>query len=163
MSMAVAISALVSAYTAVRIQLASTRTSVDTHAPLLTDDSAAATCLRSSRVTRRTKTFVSRARMFFLHVAPHVFVELFYFLRSGCPLGKDRSVNIFLGIPASFAHDYRIAFLVPLQDRAGADTEFSSHFRWNRYLTLSGNLRLRYCHTSNYRGNGSPSIKRYAA
>src|SRR5262245_38396600 len=56
MSMAVAISALVSAYTAVRIQLASTRTSVDTHAPLLTDDSAAATCLRSSRVTRRTKT-----------------------------------------------------------------------------------------------------------
>src|SRR5262249_58007206 len=57
-------------------------------------------------------------------------------------------------IPASFADDDRIAFLVPLQDRARADTEFSSHFRWNRYLTLSGNLRLRYCHMSNYHGNG---------
>src|SRR5215510_15579919 len=134
MSMAVAISALVSAYTAVRTQVASTRTSVDTHAPLLTNDSAAATCFRSSRVTRRTRTFVSTARMFFLHIAPHAFIELFHPLRSRYPLDKDCPMNVFRRIPAGFAYDHGVAFLLPFQHGARADTEFSSHFYRNGNL-----------------------------
>src|SRR5918999_3007788 len=112
MSMAIAISASVRLYTAVRAHVASTRTKVVTHAPLLTNDSAAATCFRSSRVTRRTRTLVSTARMFFLHVASHAFIEVFYFLRSRYPLRKDCPMNVFRRIPAGFAHDDGVAFLL---------------------------------------------------
>src|SRR3990172_1681939 len=107
------------------------RTSVDTHAPLLTNDSAAATCFRSSRVTRRTKTLVSTACLVFLHITPHAFIELFYLLRSRCLLPKDCPMNVFRRIPAGFAYDDGVAFLLPFQHRARADTEFSLHFHQN--------------------------------
>src|SRR5919109_4025123 len=107
------------------------RTSVGTHAPLLTNDSAAVTCLRSSRVTRRTRTLVSTARMFFLHIAPHALIELFNLLGGGCPLRKDRAMNVLRRIPAGFAYDHGVAFFIPFQHRARADTELSSHFHRN--------------------------------
>jgi hypothetical protein len=107
------------------------RTSVDTHAPLLTNDSATAVCFRSSRVIRRIKTLVSTARMFFLYELPHSLIELFKVFNSGFSLREDRAVNVFRRIPAGFANDDSVPFLVPFQNRAWADTEFSSHFGWN--------------------------------
>jgi len=85
---------------------------------------------------------VSTARMFFLYVLPHAFVELLQLFHSGFFLRKDRAVNVFRRIPAGFANDNGIPFLVPFQNGARADAEFSPHFRWNRNLPLSGNFRL---------------------
>jgi hypothetical protein len=78
--------------------------------------------------------------MFFLHIPAQAFVELLELSYRGFCLEKDRVVNLFLGVPAGFAHDDGIAFLVPFQDRARADAEFSSHFRRNRNLPLSGDF-----------------------
>src|SRR5206468_12907929 len=113
---AVDISSRVSSYTAARTHTASIRTSVDTHAPLLTKDLAAATCFRSSRVIRCTRTLVSMVCMFFLHIPLHAFIELFHLLRGGRSLGKDCSVNILRRIPTGFPHDHCVAFLIPFQD-----------------------------------------------
>src|SRR4030095_52043 len=116
MSMAVDMCARVGLYTAVRTHVASMRTSVDTHAPLLTNNSAAATCFRPSRVIRRTRTLVSTARMFFLHIAPDAFVELFYLLRSRYPLRKDCPINVFRRIPVGFAYDHGFDLPPPFRD-----------------------------------------------
>jgi len=75
--MAVATSVWLSSYTAERTHVASMSTSVDTHAPLLTHASAGPTCLRSPRVTRRTRTLLSTARVFLLYIAPHTLIEIF--------------------------------------------------------------------------------------
>jgi hypothetical protein len=55
-------------------------------------------------------------------------------------LGKDRAVNFFRSIPAGFAHDDGVAFLMPFQDRARPDAEFSPHFRRNGNLPLRGDF-----------------------
>jgi hypothetical protein len=103
-------------------------------------DSAAATCFWSSRVTRRTKTFVSTARMLVFHVAQDAFIEVSQLPRLRSAFGKDRSVDILRGVPTGFANDDCIAFLIPFQNRAWTDTELSSHFGGNRNLTLGCNL-----------------------
>src|SRR5262249_52731743 len=114
MSTAVATSLASSAYTAVRTQTASTSARCGTQAPLATNASAAFTCFASSRVTRRTSTFVSTARMALSHVPPDALPQLVESLGLGWPLRKHRpALYPHCDTPRSAANDL-LAALLPL-------------------------------------------------
>jgi len=65
---AVAMAPASRSYAAPRSHVVSASTRCETHAPLVTKASAAASCLESSRVIKRTRTLVSTASMLGLHV-----------------------------------------------------------------------------------------------
>src|SRR6266542_1208285 len=109
-------------YTSLSTHMASTSTRCETHAPRATNASAAATCFASSRVTRRTSTFVSAARMAPLDVPPHTLFHLGDRPGPGRPR-KQRLMNLGRGERARATDNDLLAILVPLQDRARPDTE----------------------------------------
>jgi hypothetical protein len=59
---------------------------------------------------------------------------------------EDSLVEIRGREPSDAPDDDPVALLVPFQRGAWADAEFSPDRRWNRYLALSGETRMRDCH-----------------
>ncbi len=58
---------------------------------------------------------------------------LFHLVQSAPTRGALREqgpVDILRSVTASPANNDRLTFLIPLQNRAGADSEFSTHFEW---------------------------------
>src|SRR4029453_1920827 len=140
-STAVAIAGASSSYTDVSTHTASTRTTCDTHAPRATNDSAADTRVGSSRATRRTRTFVSTARMAPLRVGPKTLPELGQ-ASTARRLGEKRRVQIGRCEPPDAPKQYPLAFLMPLEGGPRADAKLPTHFRGNRDLTLCSQARL---------------------
>jgi hypothetical protein len=95
---------------------------------LVTNDSAADNLLSVVARDQTDHDVVSTGRMFFLDIAPHAFIELFYLLRSRCFAREDRPVNVFRRLPASFAHYHGVAFFFPFEHRARANTQFRRTF-----------------------------------
>src|SRR5713101_6324734 len=129
-------------YTELSTHVASTSTRCETHAPRATKVSAAATCFASSRVTSRTSTFVSTARMAPLHVRAHAG---FHLLDAAGPRGALREqgpMEVFGGIAPGAANDDFLALLVPFQDRARADPELLPHFHRDGDLPLYRDFRV---------------------
>src|SRR5262249_49570912 len=120
---------------------ASTRTRCDTHAPRTTNDSAADTCFGSSRATRRTRTFVSTARMASLRVGLEALPELG---QAPTPrrLGEEGLVQIGRCEPTDAPNDYLLALLMPLEGRPWANAKLPSNRGRDRDLTLRGEARL---------------------
>src|SRR5687767_6612127 len=145
MSIASASSVAPTSYTELNTQVAFISTRCETHAPPSTKTSAALACLASSRVTSRTSTFVSTARMPALHVAPDAFLQLFQGLGHGAP-GKQHPVDV-LGAVAPRATDHDLAvFLVPFQHGAGTDTQPLADLGRNRDLSLRSQARMSQGH-----------------
>src|SRR5438874_2265409 len=112
----------------------------DAHTPLRIKASAADTCWTSSRVMRRTRTFVSMACMLFTHVLSDAFLQLLQGPRFG-RLREERSMDIFERVLADAPdHDF-VAFLFPLQDGAWADPELAANLSRNGDLALRCDFR----------------------
>src|SRR5262249_26227883 len=156
MSTAVATSLASSAYTAVRTQTASTSARCGTQAPLATNASAALTCFASSRVTRRTSTFVSTARMALSHVPPDALPQLVESLGLGWPLRKHRPVHVLRRETPGSADNDLLAVLVPLEYGAWPDTELPTYLRRYGYLPLGGHLGVRKSHVDVLPGSCNP-------
>jgi hypothetical protein len=107
--------------------------------------SAATTCLVSSRVTSRTRAFVSTARTAPPDVAADALLHLGDRARSRRP-GKERPMNVLGRVPPCFSDDDLPPFVIPLQDRARTHTEPLPDLRRNRDLSLCCELRVGECH-----------------
>src|SRR5574341_1402264 len=153
-STAVAIAGASSSYTDVSTHTASTRTTCDTHAPRATNDSAADTCFGSSRATRRTRMFVSTARMAPLRVGLKALPELG---QAPTPrrLGEECLVQIGGCELADAPNHYLLALLMPLDGRPRANPKLPSNCRRYRDLALRGQARLG--------GRHSKSLPRYCS
>src|ERR1044071_4463170 len=129
-------------YAAARTQGVSASTTWDTHTPFETNSSAASTCAASSRVSRRTRTFVSIARMLCPDVTTDRFLQLgeraWFWLG-----GEDRAVDVFERVPACAANDDPFPFLFPFEHGTRSDAQFSSNLNRNRDLPLGRDLGLR--------------------
>src|SRR5262245_815447 len=147
MSTAVATSRASSAYTAVRTRTASTSTRWGTQAPPATNASAAFTCFASSRVTRRTSTLVSTARMALSHVPPDAFPQLVESPGLWWPLRKHRPMHVLRRETPGSADNDLFAVLVPLEYGAWPDTELPTDLGRYGYLTLGGHLGVRKSHS----------------
>src|ERR1700722_20011173 len=108
-----------SSYTAVNTHIASARARCETQAPLSTKASAAATCASSSRVISRTSTLVSMARTARFHIAPQPGLHLLDGSGIWGPFREQCAVDVLEAVTSGPGHDYLLAFLVPLHDRAG--------------------------------------------
>src|SRR5579862_1252896 len=108
--------------------MVSMSTRCDTHAPPSTNRSAAAACLASSLVIRRTRTLVSTARMTRPYVAPDAvlqFPQRPRFRRTR----EERLVQVPRRVPSDSPDDHLPAVLVPLDDGARSNAELLPHFR----------------------------------
>src|SRR5436309_15565717 len=94
-----------------------------THQPGATKDSAAAACLASSRVMRRTRTFVSTARMPLPRVAPDTRLELLERLPLWGARGEDRPMDILGGVTPRPADHNCAAVGSRLEDRPRSNTK----------------------------------------
>ena len=119
--------------------------------------SAAATCRGSSRVTRRTRTFVSTARMASLRVSAQASLQF-----SKRPmvrgLREQGLVQVGGGESSQAPNDDPLAVLLPFKRRARTNTELPADGSGNRDLSLSCEPRVRDWHTRHYRGTGT-SVK----
>src|SRR5580693_5646052 len=113
MSRAVASSLGGSAYAELKTHVASISTSSDTHAPPAAKASATATCFASSRVRRRTRTFVSTACMSLPYRARDARLELGERPRRGRPSREERAMHVLRAVPPRAPHDDEAALLVP--------------------------------------------------
>ena len=116
--------------------MVSASTSCETHAPLATNASAAATCAASSRISRRTSTLVSTARMLPSHVGSNARLDVVGFapFRPGgtehcCVYIRRRALPI-------APDDERAVAPLPDQHRTRTDTELPPHLRRHRNLPL---------------------------
>jgi len=112
--MAVEICSALRSYTASRTHTVSASTRCDTQAPPTMNFSAAPTCAASSRATKRTKTFVSTARMPFSAVLS----DTCLYIRGTClsrRLRKECLMDILRAIPSRPTYDDMIVLLVPLK------------------------------------------------
>src|SRR5437870_556960 len=91
---------------------------------------------------RRTRTFVSTARMPFLDVPSNTFFEFAGCTRSPGSVWKHSPMNVFGVVPPGTADNDSFSLFFPLQNGAGTDTQFPADFQWHRGLSLRCNLRL---------------------
>src|ERR1051326_6518222 len=127
MSTTVAISRARSWYTAARTHVASRSTRCETQAPFSTNASAAASCRTSSRVTSRTRTFASTARMPPLYVRPNAPFELSEPPGVRRTFRKHRPVHVLRRESSSTPYDDLLPLLVPFQNGTRSDSELLSH------------------------------------
>ena len=133
----------------------------ETQAPRATKWSAAAACLASSRVMRRSRTLVSIARISRSHSLADALLQF----REGTLLrrsvGEERLVNIQRGELAPASHDDRVSFNFPLNNRPRPHAQSPPDFGGHGNLTLSGELGMSESHASYYHGNlpARPSAK----
>src|SRR4051812_32905474 len=118
MPMAVAMARAESSYTADRTQTVSASTSWETHAPLATKASAAASCLASSRVASRTRTLVSTACMALSHVRAPALFQLLERTRRRLCLTEKCLVHILEAVLAHAPYHDLIPLLRPLEHGA---------------------------------------------
>src|SRR6266545_5447359 len=122
--------------------MVSARTRWETQAPRATQASAAPAWRSSSRVRRRTRRFVSTARMPLPDVGPDPGLQL----REAAPPGRAAREESLMHLgrrePAGPAHDDALPVLAPLDHRTGADPEAAPHLGGDGDLTLRGDARL---------------------
>src|ERR1044071_3424246 len=106
--------------------------------------SAIAICRSSSRMNRRTRTFVSTARILFSDVPPNSFVDLFERVKGRLPVTEDCSMNVLRRVAAGAPDDDFVALFFPFQHRARTDAELPPDLGRNGDLTLCGDFRLRH-------------------
>ena len=109
--------------------------------PLRTNTSAGATCFGSSRVSKRTRRFVSTARIFLAHATADRLLQLFRAFRFRS-IAKESMVDIFRGVPADSSDHDMIVFLFPLEDGTWSDPQLSPNLGGYRDLALRCELRL---------------------
>ncbi len=100
---------------------------------------------KSSLVTRRTKTFVSTARMAPLDVVAPSGLQVRQGVVFRCR-GEDCPMNVFRCVQPDPPDNDLLPFLIPLQNRSRTDSEPSSNLRRHGDLPLCGELRLRDWH-----------------
>src|SRR5215831_18975329 len=107
------------------------------------NSSAARTCARSSRTTKRTRIFVSTARMPLADVRPNGFLHIHrrFFPREFL-LREQRVVDILRGIPSGPTNYHILALFVPLEHRPWPHAELLSNLRRHRDLALRGNFLI---------------------
>src|SRR4051794_18879524 len=107
--------------------------------------SAVRTCEASSRVMRRTSTFVSTACM----LLPKMRSDGRFHFLDRVRLGRgfeNGAMNIFERVFPNLANDESSVVCLPLQNRSRTNSKRATDLSGNGDLTLRGNLRLRKCH-----------------
>src|SRR5438876_1545126 len=94
---------------------------------------------------RRTRTFVSMARMFGPDVTPDRLFQLIELPGFWLP-GKHRPMDVFERVPACTPNNHALAVFFPFENCAGPDTELAANLGWHRDLTLRGDFGLRSSH-----------------
>src|SRR5688572_24777317 len=137
-AMAVAIARGGSSYALASTQDASASARCGSHAPLATNASAALTCRESSRVIRRTSTFVSMARKPFPRVPTNTVFKLIE--GAGCrwPASKHRVVHVLGAVVTRSPHDNLSRLFLPFKDGSRPHAKLPAHFRGDGDLPLGG-------------------------
>src|SRR5450756_145709 len=116
--------------------MASASANTDTHAPCCIKASATATCLGSSLVSNRTRTFLSTARMASPDVPQDALLQFAQPSWCGVRVPEELPVNLYGTVPPRSPDHHRVPLFVPFQDRTRPDTEFPANLGGHRYLTL---------------------------
>src|SRR5438067_7167496 len=110
------------------------------------NSSAISACAASSRMKRRTRMFVSTARMLFAHVAGDPLVHFFQRAALRRPVRENRAVDILGGIAPGAPDKHPIAVFFPFEKRARTNAQLPPDLGGNGGLTLRRDFRLRECH-----------------